>query len=119
MRSVILLVAAAVMIGAAAVPSPSFAQAKAKKELLPNATVKSVSASSIVVTSVGKDTTFAVDGSTVVVGKGIGTKSKAKQGKPSVADLLKEGDRVTVTYADVGGTLRASRIEVAAKNATR
>ena len=119
MRSVIQLLAAAVVIAATVVPSPCFAQAKAKKDLLPNATVKSVSASSVVVTSVGKEITFSVDASTLVVGKGIGTKSKAKQGKPSVVDLLKEGDRVTVTYADTGGTLRASKIEVAAKNAAR
>src|ERR1700730_845851 len=81
-------------------PSAASAQAKAKNQMLPNATVKSVSATSVTVTALGKDTTFSVDPKTKVVGKGIGTKSAAKGGKPSVADLLKEGDRVTVTYRD-------------------
>jgi hypothetical protein len=97
--------------------APAFAQGKAKSQILPNGTVKSVSPTSLVVTSVGKDTTFAVDTRTQVVGKGIGTKSKAKGDKPSIVDLVKEGDRVTVTYQDAGGTMRASRIEVASKAA--
>jgi hypothetical protein len=102
-----------------ALPAPLAGQAKAKSQLLPNATVKSVSASSLVVATLGKDVTFMVDPKTKVVGKGIGTKSAAKGGKPTIADLLKEGDRVTVTYQDVAGTMRASTIEVAARNAVR
>src|SRR5215831_6843363 len=94
---------------------PPPAQAKPKTQLIPNATVKSVSTTSVVVTSLGKDSAFSVDSMTRVVGKGIGTKSRAKGNKPSIVDLLKEGDRVTVTYHDVGGTLHATKIEVAAK----
>jgi hypothetical protein len=97
-------------------PSAASAQAKAKNQMLPNGTVKSVSGTSVVVTALGKDTTFAVDGKTKVVGKGIGTKSAAKGGKPTIIDLVKEGDRVTVTYQDMGGTMHASTIEVAAKS---
>jgi uncharacterized protein DUF5666 len=100
-------------------PAPAAAQAKAKSQILPNGTVKSVSSTSLVVTSVGKDTTFAIDTRTQVIGKGVGTKSKAKGDKPSIVDLVKEGDRVTVTYQDAGGTMRASRIEVASSKAAR
>jgi hypothetical protein len=77
--------------------------------------VKSVSASSVVVTTLGKEQTFLVDARTQVVGKGIGTKSKAKDNKPSIVDLLKAGDRVTLTYQDTGGAMHASKIEVSAR----
>jgi hypothetical protein len=100
-------------------PSAASAQAKAKNQMLPNGTVKSVSGTSLVVTALGKDTTFAVDAKTKVIGKGVGTKSAAKSGKPTIVDLLKEGDRVTVTYRDMGGTMHASTIEVASRSATK
>jgi hypothetical protein len=99
----------------AVVPAGLLAQAKPKNQLLPNATVKSVSTTSVVVTTLGKEQTFVVDSKTQVVGKGIGTKSKAKSGKPSIVDLLKAGDRVTLTYQDTGGSMRASKIEVSAR----
>jgi hypothetical protein len=93
--------------------------AQAKDQFLPNATVKSVSGTSLTVTANGKDTTFSVDAKTRVVGKGIGTKSKAKGGKPTIVDLLKEGDRVTVTYHEMGATMQASKIDVTAAGPTR
>jgi hypothetical protein len=98
----------------AAVPTLSSAQGKAKIHLLPNGTVKSVSASSLTVTAKDKDMTFAVDGKTQVVGKGVGTKGRAAGGKPTIVDLLKAGDRITVTYRDMAGTMHASKIEVMA-----
>lgn len=98
----------------AALPALGSAQSKPKNQLLPNGTVKSVSASSLVVTAKDKDMTFGVDAKTQVVGKGIGTKSRAAAGKPTIVDLLKAGDRVTVTYQDMSGTLHASKIEVTA-----
>jgi len=97
-------------------PAVASAQsAKPKNQLLPNATVKSASASSLVVTTLGKEQTFTVDARTQVVGKGIGTKSKAKGNKPGIVDLLKAGDRVTLTYQDTGGAMHASKIEVSAR----
>jgi hypothetical protein len=100
-------------------PSAASAHAKAKNQMLPNGTVKSVTGTSLVVTALGKDTTFAVDARTKVVGKGVGTKSAAKGGKPTIVDLVKEGDRVTVTYQETGGTMHASTIEVAARRPTK
>ena len=96
-------------------PAVASAQAKPKNQLLPNATVKSVSAGTVVVTALGKDTAFSVDSNTQVVGKGIGTKSRARGNKPAIVDLLKVGDRVTVTYQENASARRASKIEVSAR----
>jgi len=94
--------------------SPAIASAvdKPKNQLLPNAIVKTVSATSITVTADAKDTTFAVDAKTKVHGKGIGTKSQVKGGKPTIPDLLKAGDRVSVTYQQMGTMMHAVNIEV-------
>jgi len=89
--------------------------AAAKDQVLANGVVKTVSASSLTVSAGGKDTTFDVDGKTNVVGKGMGTKGGSKKGKPMITDLLKEGDRVTVTYQETGSTRHASKISVSAK----
>jgi hypothetical protein len=103
----LVLVAAVVTL----LPAVSMAQ---KTQMLANAIVKSVSGSTVTVTANSKDTTFAVDSTTKVTGKGIGTKSKAKGGKVTVADLLNEGDRVTVKYMEMGSTMHATGIEVTA-----
>lgn len=108
-RLVTVLVAVSV-IGSGVV---AFAQ-KAKSSVLVNAIVKSVSATSLTASTNGKDTTFTIDPNTSVVGRGIGTKSREKGGKPAITDLIKEGARVSVTYLDVGGTLHASRVQVLA-----
>src|SRR5438477_9309586 len=109
MRRIALLAILMFTLALAGWPAVSSA-AKAKNQLLANATVKSVSATSVTVTADGKDTTFGVDSKTKVVGKGMGTKSAAKGGKVTVVDLLKEGDRVSVTYQAMGAMNHASRI---------
>jgi hypothetical protein len=118
MKRTLVVAIALLALPAAAWPSLAWGQSKPSNQLLANATVKSVSATSVTVTANGKDTTFTVDSKTNVVGRGIGTKSRAKGGKPTIPDLLKEGDRVTVTYHDAGGTMHASKIEVSSKSAT-
>jgi hypothetical protein len=110
MKRFLLLVAALFAFTLAAAPD-AVAQKAAKKQLLANATVKSLSASSLTVTANGADSTFAIDAKTRVVGKGVGTKSAAKGGKASIADLLKEGDHVTVTYTGSGSAMQATLIE--------
>jgi hypothetical protein len=114
-RAVLFAAWIAALVVALSPAAASAQSAKPKNQLLPNATVKSVSASSLVVTTLGKEQTFVVDARTQVVGKGIGTKSKAKDSKPSIVDLLKAGDRVTLTYQDTGGAMHASKIEVSAR----
>ena len=80
------------------------------KAMSASGTVKSVSASSIVVSSKGKDMTFAVDGSTKFVGKGLGTKSAT--GKLTATDAVHEGDQVSVSYHDMGGTMHAAQVRI-------
>ena len=87
-------------------------QAQAKS-MTASGIVKSVSGSSLVVTAKGKDMTFAVDGSTKFVGKGLGTKAKA--GSLTATDAVHEGDHVSVSYHDMGGTMHAASVRVTAK----
>jgi len=93
------------------VAAPQLSAQKAKKQMVSNATIKSISPSSMTVTAEGKDHTFAIDAKTNVVGKGVGTASAAKGGKAAITDLLKEGDRVTVTYTGTGSAMHATTVE--------
>jgi hypothetical protein len=78
-------------------------------------TVKSVSATSLTVSSAGKDMTFTIDSSTKFVGKGLGTKSAAKGGKMTASDAVAANDTVSVSYHDMGGTMHAASVTVKAK----
>jgi hypothetical protein len=92
-------------------PVAVHAQAKAKT-MTASGTVKSVSGTSLVVSGAGKDWTFTMDGTTKFVGKGLSTKSK---GAPMAAtDAVHEGDKVTVSYHDMGGTMHAANVRVTA-----
>jgi hypothetical protein len=107
-----LIVALAALGLCAAVPSvPVHAQAKKTgKTMTANGTVKSVSGTSIVVTGGGKDWTFTVDNTTKFTGKGLGTKAKA--GPVTATDAVHEGDMVSVSYHDTGGTMHAASVRV-------
>lgn len=94
---------------------PVHASPAGKSKLLPAATVKSLTGTMLTVTADGKDTTLAVDAKTNVIGKGVGTKARAKGGKAAITDLLNVGDRVTVTYQESGTTMRATKVEILAK----
>ena len=78
-------------------------------------TVKSVSGSSLVVTGGGKDWTFDVDGKTNVIGVGLSTKQKAKGSKLTITEALAAGDKVTVTYHDMGSSMHAATVRVTGK----
>jgi uncharacterized protein DUF5666 len=93
----------------AKVPTEKPASAAAKTA---HGTVKDVSASSLTITSAGKDMTFAVDATTHAVGKGLGTATKSSGGKAPITDLIKTGEEVSVTYHDMGGTLHAATVHV-------
>lgn len=96
---------------------PVRSSAAGKARLLANATVKSLTATSLTVTADGKDTTVAVDAKTKVVGKGVGTKAAAasKDRKAPITDLLGQGDRVSVTYQESGAVMLATQVELIAK----
>jgi len=83
------------------------------KAMSASGTVKSVTGDKLVVAGTGKDWTFTMDTSTRFTGKGLTTKSK---GKPLPAtDAVHEGDTVTVSYHDMGGTLHAASVRVVSK----
>jgi hypothetical protein len=92
----------------------SGAQAKTKT-MNATGTVKSVTGDSLVVTTGSKDMTFAVDGTTKFVGKGLGT--KAAGGKLTATDAVAANDRVRVAYHDMGGTMHAATVTVTGKGA--
>ena len=132
MRRVIALLTAAVLVGSASV---AFAQAAATsgekagqtetkaekpmkddKTMSASGTVKSVSADSLVVTDKsGKEWTFAVDSSTIIVAKGAShmTAEKKAEGKPvTLTDAVKEGEKVSVKYHEMGGKMHAASVRV-------
>jgi hypothetical protein len=80
--------------------------------------VSSVSASSLTVKAAAGDLTFAIDSKTTVVGTGLGTASRkaAEAGtKTPVTDFVHQGDAVSVTYHESGGTKQASSVRVTTK----
>jgi hypothetical protein len=94
---------------------PIHASAAGKTKLLANATVKALTPTMLTVTADGKDTSLAVDAKTSVIGKGMGTKSRAKGGKATITDLLSVGDRVSVTYQEDGTAMHATKVQLMAK----
>ena len=58
-----------------------------------------------------------VDGSTRFVGKGLSTKSAA--GKITATDAVSMGDRVTVSYHDMGGTMHAANVRITSKSTAK
>ena len=110
----------AAKIRAVASAGPATAAEAAPKSS--NGTVKSVSATSLSISgsSGGGATfeqTFTIDSKTKVVGRGAGTKAQAAGGKVAITDLIAAGDKVSVSFHDMGGTLHASEVRVTAKAA--
>lgn len=98
-----------------AVVTPGGASAKAQTA---SGTVSAVSGSSLTIKAASGDMTFTVDEKTTVTGSGVGTagrKLEAEGGKPTIPDLLKEGDTVSVTYRETDGAKHASAVRVVRK----
>jgi len=113
-----LVFVALTVFGLCAVAQPVALHAQAMKQSTTKAmsaagTVKSVSATSLTVTSGGKDMTFTIDSSTKFIGKGLGTKAKA--GKLTAPDAVAANDSVSVAYHDMSGMLHAASVRVTAK----
>jgi hypothetical protein len=54
--------------------------------------------------------TYTIDANTRVIGEGVGT--AASKGKVTIADLVKKGDRVSVTFQAAGTTVRATEVRI-------
>jgi hypothetical protein len=116
---------AAAIVGLCALvqPSPLQAQGKDKaakpaakaKVMEATGMVKSVSGTSLTISSGGKDMTFTIDNDTKFVGKGLSTKSATKQGKMTATDAVGVNDRVSVSYHDMGGTMHAADVKILSK----
>lgn len=105
-----------------AVPAPPAAKGEAAgakpKAMTATGVVSAVTGNSLSVKEKTGDATFSVDNKTVVMGKGLGTAGKKLMeagGKPTLGDFLKEGDTVSVTYHDMGGTKTASTVRIIQK----
>jgi len=59
--------------------------------------------------------TLSIDDSTKVIGVGAGTATAAAGGKTPITELVRRGDKVTVTYHQMGSTLHAAEVRVTAK----
>jgi len=77
--------------------------------------VKSVTVSALVVAASGKDTTFAVDQETRVIGTGVGTATAAAGGRIAITSLVSAGDTVQVSYSQAAGAIRATEVRITAK----
>jgi hypothetical protein len=112
----------AAKIRAVASAGPATAAEAASKTS--NGTVKSVAATSLSISGTAGggatfDQTFVIDAKTKVVGRGAGTAAAAKGGKAAITDLVAAGDKVTVHFHDMGGTLHAAEVRVTAKAAAK
>jgi hypothetical protein len=89
-------------------------QATAQETKSARGTVSAVGADSITVKAGSSEMKFMVDPKTVLTASGAGTASRQAEaaGKPGprLADFLKAGDAVEVSYQESGGALRASNI---------
>lgn len=92
---------------------------QARKTMRATERVMAVAADSITVKPGATTLTFAVDTSTKVTGKGVGTKAravKAENKSPHITDLVDVNDSVIVEYHDLGnGKLHASEIRIRVK----
>jgi hypothetical protein len=92
------------------------------KTLTAKGTVASVSGSSLTVKGAKGDSTFTIDDQTKIVGTGASTKTREKKAageKTVITDFVGEGDSVTVSYHETGGTKHASQVHVTRKMAKK
>ena len=92
--------------------------ASSQKTLRASGVVTAVSGTSLTVKTASGENTFAIDSETKVIGRGASTKSREKKAageKTVITDFVSDGDRVQVTYHDMGTTKHAATVRVTTK----
>ncbi len=87
----------------------------ASESKLATGKVKSITGSTLIVTSGGGDLTFALGPDTKVQATGAGKATKAAGGRIAITELVGSGDTVSVSYSDVGGRMSASNVRITIK----
>jgi len=99
--------------------SLSSAVTAADKTKLAQGKVTAATNDSLTIEDGGKSLTFAVDGSTKVLGKGLSTMMREKKAKGETftfTDGVAVDDMVKVTYHDMDGKLHAAQVSVVQKH---
>jgi hypothetical protein len=78
-------------------------------------TVSAVAADSITISGSSGAQTFTIDANTKLVGQGVGTAAAAGGGKVAFKELVGAGDRVSVSYRQMGATMHATEVRITAK----
>ena len=78
-------------------------------------TVTAMAGDTVTVKAGAQELKFNVDGTTRVIGEGAGTAARAAEAKggtgPKLADVLKVGDAVEVSYREAGGMMHATTVQ--------
>jgi uncharacterized protein YxeA len=99
-------------------PAEKSSAASSQKTEKTTGVVTSVSGTSVTIKAASGEMTFAIDSETKVIGKGASTKSREKQAageKTVITDFVSNGDKVQVTYHDMGTTKHAATVRVTTK----
>jgi hypothetical protein len=99
-------------------PAATAGAAPAAKAQTAAGVVSAVSGSSLTIKGKSGDVAFTVDTKTTVSGTGIGTAARKMTeagAKPTITDLVHEGDSVSITYHDVDGAKHASVVRIVRK----
>ncbi len=94
------------------------AQSGGAKTLRATGRVIAITADSMTIRPGMKDLVFVIDKDTKVIGKGVGTKTRAltAANKPvTITELVEEVDSVAVKYQDLSGNLHAREVDVKVK----
>lgn len=78
-------------------------------------TVTAVGSNTLTINASSGAQTFSIDGTSKVIGQGVGTAAAEKGGKTVITDLVAVGDRVNVSYHQTGATMHAAEVRVTAK----
>ena len=99
-------------------PAAKEAEDQKTKATTESGVVSAVTGNSLTVKGKAGETTFTVDGKTVVSGSGFGSagqKITDAGGKVTLSEFVHTGDSVTVTYHDTGVAKMASKVHVTKK----